>query len=153
MRIAAAFAFTVFAIITTPAGAATVESLFQEFGLFGNWAFDCSQPPSLTANNTHASFTKRSDGVVVEDMNPGPGLDVSHYTILSAERLSDTQLSMEAIFQPGTAYEQRFSQVLLISNATWRQMFSKMGDRVGVKDGIVVFPPNGRPTPVWNKCK
>ena len=85
MRIAAVI---VLAVLTAmPAAAApSVEDLFQQFGLFGNWAADCKQP--ATPANPHVSITMPSPGLVLEDHDLGADFAVNRYSVLSAERVS-----------------------------------------------------------------
>jgi hypothetical protein len=134
----------------TSAAAAPVDTLFQEFGLFGTWAPDCTQP--ATPANPHVSITLPSPGLVQEEHNLGPKYTLNHYSILSAERVSPDELSVEVIFQPGTEVEERQKLVFRVRNDTRRTMFNQPDDGpVRVKDGIVLA--RGAKTPVLNKCE
>jgi len=134
----------------TSAAAAPVDMLFQEFGLFGTWAPDCKQP--ATPANPHVSITIPSPGLVREDHDLGPNYTVNHYSMLSAERLSPDELSVEVIFQPGTETEERQKLVFQVRKDTRRTMFNQPQDGpVRVKDGIVLA--RGAKTPVLNKCE
>lgn len=150
MRFVAVVALNAFVFIFTAADAATVEDLFQQFGLFGLWAPNCSQPAAPP--NPHATIAKLRDGQITEDSNLGSEYQHNHYIFLSAERLSDTELSVHEIFDPGTPMEERQTLVLLIHDKTRRTMLNQPeGSAVRVKDGVVVA--SGRPTPVLNKCQ
>ena len=134
----------------TSAAAAPVDTLFQEFGLFGTWAPDCKQP--ATPANPHVSITTPSPGLVREDHDLGPSYTVNRYSMLSAERLSPDELSVEVIFQPGTETEERQKLVFRVRKDTRRTMFNQPDDGpVRVKDGIVLA--RGTKTPVLNKCE
>ena len=127
-----------------------VDALFQQFGLFGDWAVDCKQPASPA--NPHVSVTTPSPGLVLENHDLGPNYAVNSYSMLSAERLSAEQLSVEAIFQPGTEAEERQKLVFLVRKNTRRTMFNQPEDgAVRVKDGIVLA--FGTKTPVLEKCE
>lgn len=139
----------VFAAVTS-AAAAPVDTLFQEFGLLGTWAPDCKQP--ATPANPHVSITMPSPGLVREEHDLGPNYTVNQYSVLSAERVSADELSVEVIFQPGTETEERQKLVFQVRKDTRRTMFNQPQDGpVRVKDGIVLA--RGATTPVLNKCE
>jgi hypothetical protein len=134
----------------TSASAAPVDMLFQQFGLFGTWAADCRQPASPA--NAHVVITTPSPGLVLEDHNLGPSFAVNHYRMLWAERLSDEQMSVAVVFQPGTDEEERQKLVFLVRKNTRRTMLNESeGGTVRVKDGIMVERASS--TPVLNKCE
>ncbi len=146
MRLVAVLVF----VAATSAAAAPVDTLFQEFGLFGTWAPDCKQP--ATPANPHVSITIPSPGLVREEHDLGPNYTVNQYSMLSAERLSADELSVEVIFQPGTETEERQKLVFQVRKDTRRTMFNQPQDGpVRVKDGIVLA--RGAKTPVLNKCE
>lgn len=127
----------------------SVEQLFREFDLLGNWAIDCSEPPS--AANPHVGIMAPSPGMVLEEHDLGGDFAVNHYSILAASRLSRDRLSIEVMFQPGGADEQRQKLVLLIRKATRRTMFNQPdGGEVRVRDGVALA--HGVKTPVLRKC-
>lgn len=147
-RIASTIGFGL-ALASGGAQAANVQDLFQQFGLYGDWAVDCSH--AATRENSRIKVVKSNDGLVSEDSDQGPDYEHNHYTDVSAERLSDTQLSVQVIFEPGTRSEQRQTLIYLVHDGTWRTMFNQpQGGAVLVKDGIMVG--SGNPTPVLNKC-
>ncbi len=134
----------------TVAAAAPVDALFQEFGLFGTWAPDCKLPAAPA--NPHVSIATPSPGLVREDHDLGLNYTVNHYSILSAERISPDELSVEVIFQPGTEAEERQKLVFQVRKDTRRTMFNQPDNGpVRVKDGIVLA--RGAKTPVLNKCE
>ena len=146
MRLVAVLVF----VAATSAAAAPVDTLFQEFGLFGTWAPDCKQP--ATPANPHVSITIPSPGLVREEHDLGPNYTVNQYSVLSAERVSADELSVEVIFQPGTETEERQKLVFQVRKDTRRTMFNQPQDGpVRVKDGIVLA--RGAKTPVLNKCE
>jgi hypothetical protein len=131
------------------AGAEAVDVVFQQFGLFGIWAPDCAQEASPA--NPHVSITTPSPGQVQENHDLGSGFAINHYTMLSGERLSAEQLSVETIFQSGDAAEERQKLIFRVHGRTRRTMFNQAdsGD-VRVKSGIALA--NGSKTPVLHKC-
>jgi hypothetical protein len=132
------------------ANAASIEELFHQFSLFGIWATDCRTPP--TPVNPHVSITMPSAGLVLEDHNLGPSYVVNRYSVLSAERVSATNLSVSVIFQPGTEVEERQKLVFAVRENTRRTIFNQAdGGAVRVKDGIALA--RGGKTPLLHKCE
>lgn len=92
-----------------------------------------------------------SAGLVLEDHNLGADFAVNHYSILSAEQLSATGLSVEVIFQPGTTDEERQKLIFAVRNNTRRTLFNQTDSgTVRVKDGIALA--RGSKTPLLRKC-
>lgn len=148
MRIVAVLVLTA-AIGLSAAQAEPVDAVFQHFGLFGDWAVDCKQATSSA--NPRVSVTTPSPGLVLENHDLGGNFAVNKYSMLSAERLSPEQVSVEVIFQPGTEAEQRQKLVYLVRKNTRRTMFNQPEDGdVRVRDGIVLA--FGTKTPVLEKC-
>jgi len=132
------------------ANAESVDQLFQQFGLFGTWATDCGRP--ATPSNPHVSITTPSAGLVLEDHNLGPDFSVNRYSVLSAEKVSASRISVEVIFQPGTEVEERQKLVFSVHDNTRRTMFNQAdGGMVRVKDGIALA--RGSKTPLLRKCE
>ncbi|MGH6727440.1 MAG: hypothetical protein ACREB8_12980 [Pseudolabrys sp.] len=150
MRLAAVMVLAFTTALPAAVKAASADELFQQFGLFGTWATDCDKAPSPA--DPHVSVTTPSPGLVQEDHNLGPGYAVNHYSMLSAQRLSDDRLAVEVIFQPGAENEQRQKLVFLVRNGTRRTMFNQPeGGEVRVRGGIVLA--RGSKTPVLKKCE
>jgi hypothetical protein len=150
MRLVAFLAVVALVALSNIAIAASVEELFQEFGLFGTWATDCNSP--ATPGNPHVVITVPSAGLVLEDHNLGPDFAVNRYSVLSAEQISQTSLSVYVIFQPGTEIEERQKLVFAVNNNTRRTMFNQSdGGAVRVKDGVAVA--RGTKTPLLRKCE
>ncbi len=130
--------------------AVPVETLFREFGLLGTWAPDCKLAASPA--NPHVSITMANAGTVVEEHDLGPGFAVNRYSMLSGTRLSDELLSINSIFEPGAADEERERLVFRVRGGTRRTMFNQPeGGKARVVDGIAL--PGGRKTPVLKKCE
>lgn len=147
-RIAAVLVFAA-ATLMPAAKAAPADELFQQFGLFGNWAPDCGQ--AATSDNPHVSITAPSAGVVLEDHDLGAGYAINRYNMLSAERLSTELLAVETIFQPGKEGEERERLIFRVRERTRRTMFNQPeGGAIRVKDGVAVA--NGSRTPLLRKC-
>jgi hypothetical protein len=149
MRIVAVMVLAAATAMSAAATAAPVDVLFQQFGLFGTWAPDCLQPAAPA--NPHVSITTPSAGLVLEDHDLGPDFAINSYSMLSAERLSAERLSVQVIFQPGGADEERDRLEFRVRKSTRRTMFNQAdGGKVLVKDGIALA--NGSKTPVLKKC-
>ena len=154
MRIAAivvALLIASSAAMPSPAAAGpSVEQLFREFDLFGNWAIDCKRCP--TGANPHVAITAPGSGEVLEEHDLGGEFAVNRYGILAASRLSGDRLSIEVMFQPGSADEQRQKLILLIRKGTRRTMFNQPeGGEVRVKGGVALA--HDVKTPVLRKCE
>lgn len=150
MRLVTVLAFVGSSILSSAAGAASLEELFQQFGLFGTWAADCDKP--ATPANPRVSITMPSAGLVLEDHNLGPDFAVNRYSVVSAERMSATNLSVDVIFQPGTEVEERQKLIFSVRDNTRRTVFNQTnGGAVRVKDGIALA--RGSKTPLLRKCE
>jgi hypothetical protein len=142
----------VVALVALPemATATSVEKVFQEFGLFGTWATDCASP--ATPGNPHVTISTPSAGLVLEDHDLGPDFAVNRYSVLSAEPVSETSVSVQVIFQPGTEVEERQKLIFSVTNNTRRTIFNQSDAGViRVKDGIAVA--RGSKTPRLRKCE
>ena len=150
MRIVAVIVLTAATAMSAAAETASIDVLFQQFGLFGTWALDCGQAASPA--NPHVSITTPNPGLVLESHDLGRDYTVNRYSMLSAERLSAEQLAVAVIFQPGTDAEERQKLVFLVHKGTRRTLFNQPdGGAVRVKDGIALA--HGSKTPVLNKCE
>jgi hypothetical protein len=142
--------FVVSFVASNNADAASIEELFHQFSLFGIWATDCKTPP--TPINPHVSITMPSAGLVLEDHDLGPNYAVNRYSVLSADKISATNLSVNVIFQPGTEIEERQKLVFAVRENTRRTIFNQTdGGAVRVKNGIALA--RGSKTPVLHKCE
>ncbi len=149
MRLTIVFLLVAFFCVVGDASAASVDELFQQFGLFGTWAADCNQP--ATPANPRVSIITPSAGLVLEDHNLGPDFAINRYSILSAEKTSPNGLSVEVIFQPGTEVEERQKLVFAVRDNTRRTIFNQTNAGVvRVKDGIALA--RGSKTPLLRKC-
>ena len=108
MRLVAVIGIAALVALPEIANAASVEEVFQEFGLLGTWAADCGSP--ATPGNPHVSITMPSAGLVLEDHDLGPDFAVNRYSVLSAEPVSQTNVSVQVIFQPGTTVEEQIGR-------------------------------------------
>jgi hypothetical protein len=150
MRLTVVFAGTALFLVPPAAGAAPVEDVFQKFALFGTWAADCDKP--ATPTNPRVTITMPSAGLVLEDHNLGSDFAVNHYSVLSAEQVSTTSISVDVIFQPGTEVEERQKLVLAVRDNTRRTLFNQTdGGIVRVKDGVALA--RGSKTPLLRKCE
>ena len=139
------------AAISAPAEAAlTTEELFNSFGVFGTWAVDCNR--EATFDNPHVSVTMPGPGLILEDHDLGGDNAVNRYSILSAEKLSDTRIAVQVIFRPGKETEERQRLVLAVHDGTRRTLFTQPQEGpVRVRDGVVAA--YGVATPLLRKCE
>jgi hypothetical protein len=148
VRAAAVFLFFLAAL---PAAAgSSPEQLFQKFGLFGTWASDCAAKASPA--NPHVTIHAIAPGIILEDHDLGPENEVNRYSILSAEQISETQIAVQVIFQPGQEDEERQKLVWSVHGGTLRTLFNQpQGGPVRVKDGVAVGYDSK--TPLLRKCE
>jgi hypothetical protein len=148
-----AIALALLALLPAAAAAAepsSIEAVFHQFGLFGDWAVDCKRPAAL--DNPHISDAVLSPGVVLEREDFGANNRMNRYSVLAADALSKTEASLLVIFDPGGEHEQRQRLVLVMHGGTRRTMFNQVVDGpVRVKDGVAV--KFGLPTPLLRKCE
>jgi hypothetical protein len=150
MRVVAVLLIAASCLVSPRASAASVEEVFQQFGLFGTWAADCNK--SATPGNPHVSIAMPSVGLVLENHNLGPDFTVNRYSVLSAQPESATSLSVDVIFQPGTEGEERQKLVFSVRDNTRRTMFNQTDNgTIRVRDGIALA--RGSKTPLLRKCE
>ena len=156
MRIAALLVFAFAAVLSStalPAAADTgplVEQVFREFGMFGTWATNCQAP--ATPANPHVTISMPTAGVVLEDHDLGSDYALNRYSVLAAQKVAAERLSVDVIFQPGTAGEERQKLEFLVHGGTRRTMFNQSdGGPVRVKGGIALA--RGSKTPLLRKCE
>src|SRR4051794_36597661 len=138
------------AISARAEAALMIEELFNSFGLFGTWAVDCKREAAF--DNPHVSVTMPGPGLILEDHDLGGDNVVNRYNILSAEKLPDTRIAVQVIFQPGKETEERQRLVLAVRDGTRRTLFTQpQGGPVRVKDGVVAA--YGVTTPLLRKCE
>jgi len=126
------------------------EVLFKQFDLFGTWASDCAAAASPA--NPHITIRQPAPGVILEDHDLGPHNVVNRYSVLAAERLSATKLSLQVIFQPGREDEERQKLVWAVKGDTLRTLFNQPNDGPArVKNGVAL--KYGAETPLLRKCK
>ena len=143
MRVVAVLVLAAATVLSAAAGAEPVDALFQQFGLIGTWASDCKQPASPV--NPHVSTVTPGPGLVSESQNLGPDYAINRYSMLTAERISPDELSVQAIFQPGTEAEERQKLVFLVRKDSRRTIFNQ------AEDGVVTA--FGTKTSVLEKCE
>jgi hypothetical protein len=150
MRIVAVLLAVVATVLPAAAADPSPEQLFLTFGLFGTWASDCSA--SASPANPHVKISQPSPGLILEEDHLGADYAVNRYSVLSAERLSDTRLSVEVLFHPGTEDEERQKLIFVMRDRTRRTVFTQVeGGPVRVKDGIALA--RGIKTPLLHKCE
>lgn len=150
MRIVAVMAFLLSTTLAAPAAPppTTVEVL-QQFGLFGSWAVDCGRPAS--PQNPYVSDILQGADTVVEEHHLGPNYAVNRYQVLSATRLSATEVALEVIFQPGSEAARRQKLIMQVRAERRRTLFNQPeGGDVRVRNGIALAA--GVKTPMLRKC-
>ncbi len=150
MRFVAAVALLLSMTLATAAEPLTTADVLRQFGMFGTWAVDCGRPAS--PQNPYVSDILQDDGSVVEEHHLGPDYAANHYRVLSATRLSATQVALEVMFRPGSEAAQQQKLVMRVRDGRRRTMFNQPeGGSVRVKDGVALAA--GANTPTLRKCQ
>jgi hypothetical protein len=72
--------------------------------------------------------------------------------VLSATRLSATEVALEVVFQPGNEVAHQQKLVMRVAHGRRRTLFNQpQDDKVRVKDGVVLGV--GVKTPTLTKCR
>ena len=150
MRAVAVAAFWLLMTLAAAAAPPTPAAMFRAFGLLGTWAVDCRLPAS--PRNPYVSDFLEDAGAVVEEHHLGPDYAVNHYRVLSAKRLSATEVELEVLFQPGSEATHQQRLVMRVSNGRRRTLFNQPQDgKVRVKNGVALGA--GVKTPTLTKCE
>jgi len=137
------------AISPLPTSDNSAESVLRDVGMFGTWASDCQRPASL--DNPHVIVSSPGGGVVLETSDVGPDYAANRYSVLTARRLSASQVEVGVIFRPGVPGEERQTLVLEMGKGTRRTMINRIeGGEIRVRHGVVLS--SGVKTPVLKKC-
>ena len=132
-----------------PANDTGIEAVLRDAGLFGTWAVDCEAAPAPA--NPHVSILMGDAGNVIERHELGGDYEINNYRVIAAKRLSQSRVSVEVLFKPGSDREEEQSLVLAVENGTRRTMFNRIaGGAVVVKDGVVAG--HKVKTPALKKC-
>jgi hypothetical protein len=138
------------AIMAGAAEAASVGDLFREFGLFGTWARDCKAQPS--PDNPFVRISEPTPGLVLERHDLGAPYAKNQYSVLTAEKVSATELAVQVIFQPGSEGEEHQKLIFRVRGNTRRTLFNQpVGGAVRVRGGIALA--RGVKTPLLRKCE
>jgi hypothetical protein len=150
MRIVAVLLAVVATVLPAVAADPPPEQLFQQFDLFGTWASNCDAAASPA--NPHVKISQPSPGLILEDHHLGADYAVNRYSVLSAERLSATRLSVVVLLHPGAEDQERQKLIFVIRGHTRRTVFNQAdGGPVRVEDGIALA--RGTKTPLLRKCQ
>lgn len=135
---------------TSVAAAPSTEELFNEFGLFGRWAYTCNAPAA--PDNPHVTISAPTAGLVLEDHDLGSDYSTNRYSVIAARKVGRERLSVDVIFQPGAPGEERQTLEYLVRGETRRTIFNKTeAGVVRVKDGRAVAARMR--TPLLRKCE
>ena len=134
---------------SAPAMPSAVD-LFRQFGLFGTWAVDCKAAAS--PGNPHVTNSSPSPSEIIQEHDLGKDNTVNRYSIIAAQKVSDTEIAVQVVFQPGKEEEERQRLVWAVHDGTLRTLFNQpQGGPVRVKDGVVAG--YGIQTPLLHKCQ
>ena len=86
-----------FLLLTASAQAQSAASAVQDFGLFGTWAVECSQPPSPTNEHAVVSLAPVDTIWVLNDF--GPDYEDMVYRVVEAKRVAPDKLSLRQVLR------------------------------------------------------
>ncbi|HEY7299376.1 MAG TPA: hypothetical protein VH684_15830 [Xanthobacteraceae bacterium] len=123
------------------------SAVVRDFGLLGEWASECSRPPSPA--NEHSLFALASSGAIWVLNNVGPYYDGMVYRIVEAERIGSDKLSMRQVL---TTDEAMVLDVVVLKDNEKIRVWSShtAGGDTLVKDGIA--SPTNRKTRWATRC-
>lgn len=148
MRLVILLALVLLSLPSAAQDKSDVAALFKDYGLIGEWAVDCKADAS--PSNPHVEVAD-DDGNIVERHDLGSGYRVNAYRVLGAHRVSATEVSVQALFEPDSEAEQKQDLTFSVHDGTRRTLFTRVeGGPVRVKDGRVVG--HNLKTPRLNKC-
>jgi hypothetical protein len=84
-----------FLLLIASAQAQSAASAVQDFGLFGTWAVECSQPPSPTNEHAVVSLAPVDTIWVLNDF--GPDYEDMVYRVVDAKRVGPDKLSLRQV--------------------------------------------------------
>ena len=149
MRLLSVLALLLLAAPVSAREKPSVAALFKDYGLLGEWAMDCKAKAS--PENPHVTVSKDDEGSVVESHDLGDDYRVNAYRMLAAKRVSQTEVSVKALFDPGSDAEQKQDLTFSVHDGTRRTVFTRVeGGPVRVKNGVAVG--FGMKTPRLKKC-
>jgi hypothetical protein len=132
------------------AGAQSVATMVQDFGLVGTWAAKCDQTPS--AANEHAVFSITPAGTVQLVNDFGPLYDDMVYRIVHVERLNADQILLRQVLSsdPNVVLD----IVMMRDNGKVRVWSSRSADGTTtlVRNGRIA-KTNGQATQWVTSCK
>ena len=150
MRVLCVLALALLATSAAAQDKPSVADLFKQYGLIGEWAVDCKADASPA--NPHVEVAEDEKGTIVERHDLGRDYRVNAYRILTAKRVSPTEVSVQALFDAGTEDEQKQNLTFSVRDNTRRTLFTQVeGGPVRVKNGVAVG--FGMKTPKLRKCE
>jgi hypothetical protein len=131
--------------IAVPALAAdSLKAAMTQFGLIGEWAAQCSQPPGKDNAHTHWSANSETEGALLTDF--GGGMTMT-YVVNSAELVGATRIGLRLVNSDGTrlklVVEKRVGRVRTLSSV------GSDGNAL-IKDGR--FVSSGADTVAQERC-
>lgn len=132
-------------LLTSVANSQSSVNAVKEFGLFGTWALDCSQPPG--PGNAYALFALTAGGTVELRDSFGPDYDEMVYRIEDARRVGNFRLEMRQVLT--TDDRVVLDTVMLKITGRIRNWSSRFADGSAtlVEGGVV--PPGERHETGW----
>jgi hypothetical protein len=131
-------------LLAVPAAADTAKQVFEQRGLLGSFAVDCSRP--VSPQNHYTYFRPIDGGRVQIDLMVGPQQRQYAYVIERAEPRGSNQVAI-SMANP----QWRLDLLYRVEHGRLRTMESVRHDGTVVVRGGV-FTANGRPTPWLVRC-
>ncbi|HME56816.1 MAG TPA: hypothetical protein VKF63_00640 [Terracidiphilus sp.] len=145
MKRFSALLLVVFALCTTAGAQTAVQKATADFGLMGNWAYNCSVAAGVNGNARTTIYAKGD--VVIQHIEFGAGRQPNEYRWIAAERIDATHLRVTAVIEDETL------ELIIRKFDDGRvQTFSSVtsSGKVLIKDG---FFPGGGQAPIRERCQ
>jgi hypothetical protein len=135
----------VFALCTAACAQTAVQTATTDFGLMGNWAYNCSVAAGVNGNARTSIYAKGD--VVIQHIEFGADRQPNEYTWIAAERIDATHLRVTAVIEDET-----LELVIRKFDDGRVQTFSSVtaSGKVLIKDG---FFPDGGQAPIRERCQ
>ena len=145
MKRSSALLLVVFALCTAAYAQTAVQKATADFGLMGNWAYDCKVAAGVNGN-ARSTIYARGD-VVIQHIEFGGNNNPNEYTWIAAERIDATHLHVTTVIK-----DQTLELVIRKFDDGKVQTYSSVtsSGKVLVKDG---FFSGGGQAPIRERCQ
>jgi hypothetical protein len=145
MKRFSALLLVVFALCTAAYAQTAVQQATADFGLMGNWAYDCNVAAGVNGN-ARSTISAQGD-IVLQHIEFGPGYTPNEYKWIAAELIDSRHLRVTTVIG-----DQTLELVILKLDDGRMQTVSSVtsSGKVLIKDGLF---SDGKPAPTRERCQ